>query len=97
MTEARITEQKAVTPPRHETAPASQADDGTLIAATSVDIAKAALPATDDYRDLYLASSGAASFSIRRAALDHLAATKRGAQPSLPTRGDVEAILARTP
>jgi hypothetical protein len=68
----------------------AQADDGTLILATSTDVAKAALPATDDYRELYLASSGAVSFSIRRAAFQHLAAKHRGTMPEAAVLDRIE-------
>lgn len=59
----------------------AQADDGTLLLATSADLARAALPATDDYRELWLASSGAVSFAVQRGALEHVAESLRAQMP----------------
>ncbi len=61
----------------------AQAEDGTIFTATDRDLAKAALPATEDYRDLWLSSSGDVSFSILRAALMRVAATRRGTLPEV--------------
>lgn len=61
----------------------AQAEDGTLLFTSSADVARAALPATDDYRELWLSSAGDLSFSIDRPALTAIAARGRGAIPEL--------------
>lgn len=61
----------------------AQADDGTLILGSTADVARAALPATEDYRELWLSSAGDVSFSIDRAALGAIVARTRGSLPEI--------------
>lgn len=61
----------------------AQADDGTIIFTSTTDVARAALPATEDYRELWLSSAGDVSFSIDRAALGALVGRSRGSLPEI--------------
>ncbi|AUX46659.1 hypothetical protein SOCE26_081660 [Sorangium cellulosum] len=73
-----------------------QADDGTLVLGTDVEIVKAALPASDEWRRLDLPEQGPVTFALTRAALSGAAGEFSNALPragtALPRAG---ALLRR--
>ncbi|WP_437672713.1 hypothetical protein [Sorangium sp. So ce131] len=56
-----------------------QADDGTLVLGTDVEIARAALPASDEWQRLDLPEQGPVTFALTRAALSGAAGQASGA------------------